>query len=94
MTVPFHKRVSARDDVLCRPLDGEAVLLNLETEQYYGLDETAAHMFSVLTSSPTVRTGCETLSRAYDVDSEVLHRDVRRFIGDLLSCGLIDVHER
>jgi hypothetical protein len=94
MTVPFYKRVSARDDVLCRALDGEAVLLNLETEQYFGLDETGTHMWTVLTSSPTVREGFESLSREYDVDAEVLHRDVRRFLGDLLSCGLIDVHER
>jgi len=94
MSAPLYKRVSARDDVLCRPLDGEAVLLNLETEQYYGLDEIGTRMFTVLTSSPSVREGCETLSREYDIESEVLHRDVRRFLGKLLSCGLIDVHER
>lgn len=94
MSVPFYKRISARDDVLCRGLDGESVLLNLATEQYFGLDEVGTQMWSVLTSSRSVHEGFETLSREYDVDAEALRKDVRRFLDDLLSCGLIDVHGR
>ena len=57
-------------------------------------DEVGTQMWSVLTSSATVCEGFETLSREYEVDAELLRKDVRRFLSELLGSGLIDVHDR
>src|ERR1700738_2140641 len=40
--VMFSDKVSVPAHVLVRFLDKEAVLLNIETERYFGLDETGA----------------------------------------------------
>jgi len=40
LMVAFADRVAVPSHVLVRFLDGESVFLNLETERYFGLDET------------------------------------------------------
>ena len=43
--VSFADRAATPTHVLVRILDRESVLLNLETEQYFGLDETGTRMW-------------------------------------------------
>jgi len=38
--------------VLIRHLDGESVLLNLESERYFGLDATGTRMWELATTQP------------------------------------------
>ncbi len=46
--VDFASRVAAPRHVLVRALDRESVLLNLETERYFGLDEVGTRMWQLL----------------------------------------------
>lgn len=39
MSQAFSKRIVAPENVLVRELSGQAVLLNLDSEIYFGLDE-------------------------------------------------------
>lgn len=48
MTVSLPKAVSCSPDVLFRELDSEGVLLDLETERYYTLDDIGARMWQLL----------------------------------------------
>ncbi len=91
--LPFSARISVPDGVLVRDLDGESVVLNLQTEKYYGLDDVGTRMWAVLTTSPTVQAAYETLLHEYDVEPERLREDLRRLIGDLVEHGLLVVHE-
>jgi len=52
--VAFADRVAVPSHVLVRVLDGESVFLNLETERYFGLDETGTRMWQLLTSLPSI----------------------------------------
>ena len=74
--------------VLYREVDGQMVLLNLETEQYYGLNEVGAHIVTCLTKQP-FEQALSTLGDDLDVDASVLHRDVENLIGELLQAGLL-----
>ena len=53
MTVSFTDRVRVTPDVLFRVMGEEAVLVNLTTERYLGLDPVGTRMWSVLTRSTT-----------------------------------------
>jgi hypothetical protein len=53
------KRVAIGADVLVRELQGELVLLNLKSETYFGLDEVGTRMWSVLTSTPSIRAAVD-----------------------------------
>jgi hypothetical protein len=78
------------ENVYVQDLDGEAVLLNFNDNQYYGLDENGFRMFSVLTSSNSVRDSFEILLKEYDVAPEQLKEDLEVFIASLQDSGLVE----
>ncbi len=74
--------------VLYREVEGQMVLLNLETEQYYGLNKVGAHIVTRLTEQP-FEQALSTLGDDLDVDASVLHRDVENLIEELVQAGLL-----
>jgi Coenzyme PQQ synthesis protein D (PqqD) len=89
MEITFSQRIAAPDDVLIQMLDGEAVLLNLDTESYFGLDEVGARMWTLLTESDSIQTAYEALLKEYDVTPEQLRADLIGLIDRLAEQGLI-----
>ena len=83
MRVPEH--------VLVRQVDDELVLLNLDNEEYYGLDEVGAAMWSALTSTPSLETAVNRLLDRYEVDAATLTRDLDRLVRDLNDRGLVEL---
>jgi hypothetical protein len=65
------------------------VLLDLESEQYYGLDAVGADIVTRLTSAPMDEAMAE-LRHTYDVDAGVLEADVGRLVTELLGVGLLE----
>jgi hypothetical protein len=93
MTLPRKGRVSIPDGVMVRELDGESVILNLDSEAYFGLDDVGTRMWSALTESETIETAYETLLAEYDATPEQLQADLGEFVEQLAASGLIDVRE-
>jgi hypothetical protein len=89
--MPF--RVSRPEGVLVRELSGEAVILNLETESYFGLDEMGARMWAALMRSPSVDEAQRMLLEEFAVDPEELRADLAAFIDELAAAGLVRVDE-
>ena len=87
----FDGKVIVPDGVLVRQLAGESVLLNLETESYFGLDEIGSRMWIVLTESPSIELAFETLAAEYEVEREKLRSDLGNFIQKLIELGLLSV---
>jgi Coenzyme PQQ synthesis protein D (PqqD) len=75
--------------VLHREVDGEMVLLDLDTERYFGLDAIGADILRRVTERP-VGEALRALVTEYVVDPEILRRDVDDLIDDLLEAGLIE----
>lgn len=44
LAIPFTARLSAPPHVLIRQVEGESVMLNLQNERYFGLDEVGTRM--------------------------------------------------
>ena len=83
-------RVSTPPHVLTRELDGELVLLNLKNESYYGLNQSATRIWSVLTSTASVEEGLGLLLSEIEVDPRLLREDVARLLDDLVNQGLVE----
>ena len=75
--------------VVFRELDGETVILNLDSGVYYGLDAVGTRIWSLLLEHGTTRAVCEQMEREFDVAPEVLEQDVRRLVGELCDKGLL-----
>ena len=87
----FGDRAAVPAHVLVRFLDQESVLLNLETEQYFGLDETGTRMWQLVTSSPNIDTAYQELLAEYDVQPELLRENLTELVGRLVEHGLLQV---
>ena len=74
--------------VLHREVEGQMVLLNLETEQYYGLNEVGSQIVTHLTEHP-FEQAISRLGDEFEVDVTVLHRDVERLVDELVEAGLL-----
>ena len=88
-TSSFDQRLTVPDNVATRELDGELVLLNFDTESYFGLDEVGARIWDVLRDAPSVEAGVATLLAEFDVDESTLRADVERLLTQLVDGGLV-----
>ena len=89
MTISFSDRVTVPDDVLISKLQEESVILNLDSERYYGLDDVGTHFLSALTTSDSIETAYDRLSREYDVDPQELRDDLLALVENLIDQGLL-----
>lgn len=90
-TIPFSARTRVSDGILFRELDGESVILSLDSETYFGLDEVGTRTWELLRAGPTIQAAYETLCSEYDVDSEQLRRDLEELLDRLITHKLIEV---
>jgi|ERR1044071_9417692 len=89
MTIAFTDRVVVPDGVLISHLQEESVILNLESERYFGLDDVGTRFLSALTSSESIEAAYETLRQEYDVDPHALRNDLRELVEKLVDQGLL-----
>jgi len=89
--LPGAVQSTVAPDVLFRIVGDEAVLLNLKTELYLGLDPVGTRMWTVLTTAPSIKDAYETLLQEYDVEPERCERDLFAILEKLQQEGLIEV---
>jgi len=87
--ISFADRAAVPAHVLVRYLDKESVFLNLETERYFGLDETGTRMWQVLTAAPTIEAALQMLLDEFDVTPELLRANMTDLLGRLIENGLL-----
>lgn len=82
--------VRVPEGVLFRQVGGEAVLLELESGHYYGLDPVATSMWLLLSRRGRVETVLAELLDRYDVEPERLERDLTGFVIELVERRLLE----
>lgn len=91
MAISFTDRVKMPDEILVSGVQGECVILNLNSERYLGLDEVGTRMLSVLTESNSIQAAYETLLKEYDVEGEMLRQDLISIIDQLVAQGIVEL---
>ncbi|MGB5505541.1 MAG: PqqD family protein [Sulfurovum sp.] len=90
----LDQKVTFAETVFAQEVDGEMVLLDMESENYFGLDEVGTAIWQAMQEEATLQEVLEVLLDQYDVEAEVLERDLSDFVGKLLESGLVEVKER
>ena len=90
-SISFSDRVRVPDDVLISNLQEESVILNLNSERYFGLDNVGTRMLSVLSESVSIEAAYQSLLAEYDVDPHVLRQDLTSLIESLAQQGLVTI---
>jgi hypothetical protein len=78
------------EHVLTRSVSDETVLLNLDNEHYYGLDDVGARFFALLEQGVTFGEAVTVLLGEYDVERDVLEADLGSLVADLRRNGLVE----
>ncbi len=89
MTISFSDRVAVPDGVLISQLQEESVILNLESERYFGLDDVGTRFLAVLTSSESIEAAHQTLAAEFDVNPQELRQDLLALVEKLVDQGLL-----
>jgi coenzyme PQQ synthesis protein D (PqqD) len=69
----------------------EAVVLDMRSGVYYGLNEVAARIWQLAVEQASVGTIASTLAQEFEVDPAVLRADLRRLVRDFEGYGLLRV---
>ncbi len=86
----MNESVCVPENVLFRELEGESVILSLDNETYYGLDDVGTRMWLQLTTQPTVQDAYNALLHEYEVEPDELQNDLARLVSELVAAGLLD----
>ena len=89
MIASLDLSVRVGKDVMFRELDGEAVLLNLESGKYYGLDPVGARIWSLLATPKTVARVRDSVLAEYEVDAARCESDLLALLDALAAAGLV-----
>ena len=90
----LNSRVVFADTVFAQEVDGEMVLLDMNTENYFGLDEVGTAIWQAIeeNNGELVKV-LEVLLAQYDVEEDVLKKDLLVFVDRLVESGLVKVDE-
>ena len=76
-------------DVAFREIDEEAVVLNLESGTYFGLNRVATRAWGLLAEGRSFGDTLLELEREFDVEADTLERDVRAWLQSVVDKGLL-----
>jgi len=84
--------VAAKGQMSCE-LAGEAVILDMESGTYFGLNEVGARVWSLIQEPRAVRDIQEVILREYEVEPERCGEDLDTLLRDMSTAGLIEVQD-
>lgn len=90
-TLELSTIVTPSTEVLVQELDGESVLLNLESERYFGLDDVGTRVWNLLSEHRLLERVCEEMQKEFDVNEARIRADVLRLVEELLDAGIVTV---
>jgi len=86
-----QRRYVLSTEVYSQTLAGEAVLLDVASGMYFGLDEVGTRIWELLQGGQTLGAIAATLAGEYDADLLALERDTQSFVDGLVARGLVQV---
>ena len=85
-------QVTVSNGVLFQELEGEVVLLSMETGEYFSLNEVGAKIWVLITSDWSIPNILESFMNQFDASEEQLLGDIEMFLKHLLEHKLISVN--
>ena len=89
MTETVPENVEITESVLYQKMQDEVVLLNMDNQEYYGLNCVGAEMLDSLISLKSIAAVSERICTIYDVDAEAARADLSALVLELLGAGLL-----
>ena len=85
----MNTTVARNPDMICGDLDGETVMMSMESGSYYSLNLTGGRVWDLLDQPKTVAEICHAMLEEYNVTADECQSEVTRFLGELLKRGVL-----
>lgn len=83
--------IQASDRTVSTSVDGETVLLDLDSEIYYSVNRVGGEIWEQIQEPTRIRELRAVLIEEYDISRERVEADLRAFIRSLTEEGLIEI---
>lgn len=87
----LKQTVTLSPDVISQEVSGETVLLDLNSENYFGLDEVGTRIWQLIESSGNLQDIYDTLLAEYEVEPDQLLEDIEQLLTDIEKAGLVSL---
>lgn len=91
MDISPSSQVRPAPNVLVRVVQGEAVVLDLNSERYLGFNAVGTRIWELLTSAASIDDAIAGLLAEFEVTEAQLRADVFAFVQKLLDAGLATI---
>lgn len=86
----LESRVQRKPGIPWKRLEAEAVILDLESGDYFELDELGCRIWEALDGEQTLAAHAESIAREYEVEPELVRSDLMAFVAELFARGLVE----
>ncbi len=84
-------KVRFAPDAVSRVIGGEALIVDLRSGLYFGLDPVGSRIWELISEKGTFGAILDGVVAGYDVTRDVARADLVRLLGDLEASGLVEV---
>ena len=85
----LDSRVEVNEDVLFQELQGEAVLLNLKSGIYFGLDAIGTRIWQLFSKHEALSAVAQAIVEEYEVTLDSCEADLLTLVSELERQGLV-----
>ena len=89
----LHQTITRSPQVISQEIAGETVLLDLESEHYFGLDAVGTRIWQLIGESGDLFTIYNTLLEEYEVEEAQLAGDLEALITEASRRGLVTLQD-
>ena len=90
----LNQNITLSPEVISQEVSGETVLLDLDSENYFGLDEVGTRIWQLIKETNDLAAIYQTLLTEYDVSEERLQHDLDTLLGEISQLGLVTLEQR
>ncbi|QFU74643.1 PqqD family protein [Halioglobus maricola] len=87
------QQVSISADAISQEVSGETVILDLKSENYFGLDEVGTRIWQLAESTNTLQDIYDRMLAEYEVDEDQLEEDMEKLFKQLVDMGLVQLSD-
>ena len=85
----LNQIITLSPDVISQEVSGETVLLDLNSENYFGLDEVGTRVWQLIESCGNLQQVYDTMLAEFAVEPDQLEDDLEQLLADIEKAGLI-----
>ena len=87
----LNQTITVSPDVISQEVSGETVILDLNSENYFGLDEVGTRIWQLIEEKGQLQAIYDQLLAEYEVGEEQLLDDLERLVEKIAGIGLVSL---